>query len=143
MELSYWNGELYDAGNQFVEKTGGWSSSGYKNTGFGCASSIDSDSITLRSVAGSALGGVGTVNKVDMSAYSTLKAIVTSNSGDEMLFKILASKSDDVKNGSSIAAKTISAGSKVTASISIAGISSGYVVLAASYGGAIYKVWME
>ena len=30
---SSWNGQLYDAGNEYIDKTGGWSSYAYKYYG--------------------------------------------------------------------------------------------------------------
>ena len=73
IELTYgmW---LYKTGDQYVSLTGGWSASGYSgpHTNNGSVG----DSIICKSIcANDDQGGiVGTVNKIDLTEYNTLKA---------------------------------------------------------------------
>lgn len=66
--LAYWSGELYDAGNQYTDITGGWKSIKGKVT-------FNEDSITI-SAAESSEAIVGTTNAIDLSGFTTLKVTV-------------------------------------------------------------------
>ena len=61
-----WNGELFDNGNQYVSKTGGWQTAG------GTQTSASPYLLVSNSVSNAV---VGTANKIDISNYSTLHFI--------------------------------------------------------------------
>ena len=61
-----WNGELFDNGNQYVSKTGGWQTAGGTQTS-ASPYLLVSDSVNN--------AVVGTANKIDISNYSTLHFI--------------------------------------------------------------------
>lgn len=73
VELTSWNGELYDAGNQYEDVTGGWV------VGEGNATAtIDDAGITLSTTSNSANRiHVETKKAVDLTDYNTLYANVT------------------------------------------------------------------
>ena len=86
VELSYWNGELYDAGNEFEAVTGGWvaaalgqQTGGWKQV----APSLTkgSASMTVQMSTNESNGCVHMENSVDMSKFTTLEANISGFSG--------------------------------------------------------------
>lgn len=73
--LRYWNGEFYERGNQYTDITGGW-----QKTGDGTFSLNESDMQIGPAIYGSAVRGT-TINKVDISGYSSLKFTYTCTNG--------------------------------------------------------------
>lgn len=59
-----WNGELFDNGNQYTQKTGGWVGNNYTEIG-----------TTLKLKVSNSRSIVSTVNAIDLSGYSTLHCI--------------------------------------------------------------------
>lgn len=68
VKMSFWDGALYDAGNQYTDITGGWKTIKGKVT-------FNEDSITI-SAAESSEAIVGTTNAIDLSGFTTLKVTV-------------------------------------------------------------------
>lgn len=64
---SAWKGELFENGDQYTSKTGGW------NVFVGKLNSADP--YLLVGVVGSSHAGISTVNKIDLTEYTTLHVI--------------------------------------------------------------------
>ena len=75
-----WNGELFDNGNQYAQKTGGWVGNNYTEIG-----------TTLKLKASNSRPIVSTVNAIDLSGYSTLHCIA-----DLQLGKVGVSSTKDL-----------------------------------------------
>lgn len=92
VEIAYWNGELYDAGNQYSSITGGWTSD---ETSGAPAITYGTDSMTITATAAGANKKVRTGKKIDMSGWSALTFEGThENAGVYNLMGLL----DDGKN---------------------------------------------
>jgi hypothetical protein len=100
--IVWWDGQLYDAGNEYVVFTGGitrWQAL-TTLTGIGTMTK-NSKSITLSATNGSSIA-VGTSEPLDLTPYKKLKVRITSsNAGNRITFGIFSSKS---------ASKTIATG---------------------------------
>ena len=90
---------------------------------------------------GVGVGGVGTRKKINLSGYSTLKAIVTPTS-NTLYVCALANKSDDMAS-TYIARKSVSAGSQQTVTLDIAAVSEAYIGFATMGNATIHAVWLE
>lgn len=77
----WWNGELYDSGNEYTGVTGGWV--GYAPGSGGKIPTItrNADSLSFDSSASSQTG-ITTANKIDLTDFSTLTLNAKSSSGD-------------------------------------------------------------
>jgi len=90
-----WNGQLYDAGNEYTEKTGGWIV-GHGLTNFDRAIAIKNPTniyLLYDSQPGySGLSWAQTVNSFDLTNYTKIKATinVTEFSGAEQHFYLLS-----------------------------------------------------
>lgn len=139
--IAWWDGYLYNQGNQCTPVTGGWSPAGYQFWTYGCNASLKSGYISLALVSGQASGGVGTVNKVDLSGHTLLKATVNPE-GNDLYVCVLNTKSTDMHG--SVPAHAIATGSSSqTVSIDIKKFSSGYIGFGTSGTAKIYAVWLE
>lgn len=81
---SAWNGELYDAGNEFVSATGGWTVAGY--TGFDVPTSgeLKTDHIYFPTGSARKTYYAGTQNAVDLTGWSQINmSYATSASGSQ------------------------------------------------------------
>lgn len=68
----WWDGTLYDAGNEYEFITGGWKGGNVATSSTNTASIVkNADSITIKN-ASSASNGAITVNAIDLTNYSTL-----------------------------------------------------------------------
>ena len=74
--LSYWNGEFYERGNQYAYITGGW-----QKTGNGTFSLNESDMQIGPATYGYNVRGT-TINKVDISEFSSLAFTYTCTNGN-------------------------------------------------------------
>ncbi len=114
VELAYWNGELYDSGNQFVAVTGGWNKCNWKSYDTESISlpsvTYNADSVTIsKSKSNGTSGGWCTVNKIDLSGYNTIRFVITNcyMTGSEVsLFA-----TENVEGGISSAASRVKVGS--------------------------------
>lgn len=66
---AYWNEELYYNGDQFTDVTGGWSANGYTGLSGSNPAVVNNTSLDFYI---SGWHRIGTVNKVDVSQYSTI-----------------------------------------------------------------------
>lgn len=81
--LAYWNGELYDAGNQYTDITGGWI-----RHGTGGTVTFNDDNIYLETSSEYSGGAVNTTNAVDLSDFATLKVTAAASNKSYMLGKV-------------------------------------------------------
>lgn len=86
VELSYWNGELYDTGNEFTDVTGGWvadalgqQTGGWKEVAPTLTKGSASMTVQMSTKEGN--GCVHMENSVDMSKFTTLEANISGFSG--------------------------------------------------------------
>lgn len=84
---------LYKNGDECISLTGGWDTSGYTwgTTAFQGATK-KSDSMVIQGIYDSYRGGIGTVGKVNLSAYSTLKAVGYADSNSISTVYVLTTK---------------------------------------------------
>ena len=113
--LSYWNGQLYDAGNEYTAQTGGWES--FNPTGYSLGEATkNSNNLYLNAkyvydnwytIA------FGTKNKIDLSKFSILHLNVTAatgaSSGDTCTKLGLCSVKDKTVYSSPVASVTFPA----------------------------------
>ena len=79
--VDWWDGTLYDSGNQLINITGGWKSI---DNGTALTASFDAEQITISSRSGNGYDcALYTNNKVNVTHYSKMYAIV-----DNMVFPI-------------------------------------------------------
>lgn len=142
--VDWWNGELYENGNQYIPYTGGWTTSEYIYWTNPCLAEFNESNIRIYFQSGKGCGGVGTENKVDLSGYNTVKAIVYPES--VLQFGILDNKSDDMYVGKGLAKTSIPARTdnvNQTISLDISSIDAGYISFGTDGRAYIYEVWME
>ena len=151
---SEWNGELYDIGNQYTDKTGGWGSSGWKPyyPNFATTPPTFNDSGMVITTVNSPTSGdqfviSGTQNKIDLSNYDTINVTVTDY---EETFWIGVTKDKVVWDDSDyllLARQRISKNGVIP--LSVSSISSGYIsIFGYTNGkdvtfGAVKKIKME
>lgn len=68
--VDWWNGELYDSGNEYTDITGGWVDSSNNNTGANIE--YTASSLKLTTAKHGVKASVSTKNLIDMTNYSTL-----------------------------------------------------------------------
>lgn len=136
--LSYWDGALYDSGDEYGDITGGWTTEGYTYYGGNLTAGINTGGKITLNGEGAVLG---TNVMIDLSAYSTLKVDVT-YAGNGGQVHIASSK--DVRDGTAALAYCIFS-SNTEQTVDISNINtSAYIVLLAHHGGcAVTKVWLE
>lgn len=140
--VTWWNGYLYDNGDQCKTYSGGWTTSDYIFWTYGCSGSLKSGYMSIALVSGQASGGIGTVNKIDLSGHTKLHAIV-SPSGGQLYMCVLKNKSDDMHGNSVLARTLVNPGTKVAATVDISNINAGYIGFGTSDSAKIYAVWLE
>lgn len=139
--LAYWNGELYDAGNEFEGVTGGWVVDNYTSQGWKYGATFNTDNIEIALISGKCVGGVGTANAVDFSKYTKLKAKVTPSGSYTTTMYVLDQKG--AVESYRIASTVSNGNTQQTLTIDISGISSGYVSFVTNGSCVIHSVWME
>ena len=77
ISLSYWDGELYDSGNEYTDYTGGWQARGIKVPGnqfSAVAPTItkNADNVVIKQAEYAAGGVYEIVNDIDLTEYKTL-----------------------------------------------------------------------
>ena len=84
---------LYKNGDECISLTGGWDTSGYTwGTTALQGATKKSDSMVIQGIYNSYRGGIGTVGKVNLSAYSTLKAVGYTDSNSISAVYVLTTK---------------------------------------------------
>lgn len=76
--VDWWDGELYDAGNQYEYITGGWQSGGSGGT-----ATIGTDSLSVSAPGSNKNASITTKNMIDLSWFNTLSVNVTSWSSSD------------------------------------------------------------
>lgn len=71
--VDWWNGELFDNGNQFTYITGSWTGSGYTHTSQTFAAGTIADGNIVLNGSTAKLVGLGTNKAVKVSGYSKLR----------------------------------------------------------------------
>lgn len=138
----WWNGHLYEYGNLHEQFTGGWTSDGYRAYKYNTASQFNTDNIYILGKNGGPTGGVGTVNKIDLSSYTKLKLLYTGTTDGNANLSVLQNKSDDIINAPLATAK-LSNGTEQIVELNITHIDEGYVAIGTSRHVYIYDVWLE
>lgn len=72
VKMSYWDGTLYNAGDQYTEITGGWEKVGTTGT-----VTFNDTNINLVATSQYANPTVSTVNAVDLSSFTTLSTVIS------------------------------------------------------------------
>lgn len=137
---------LYKDGDERTSLTGGWDTSGYTwgTTPFQGVTK-KSDSMVIQGIYNAYRGGVGTVNKVSLKGYSTLKALGRADSGALTRVYILTKK--DAENGQAAYANFSTAETEI--SIDLKSIQGDYyiaIVCDSSSGtktATVKKIWLE
>lgn len=148
---SLWSGELYDAGNQYEDVTGGWV------VGEGDATAtIDDTGITLSTTSNSANRiHVETANAVDLSNHATLYALVNVSSislgsginSARVRLGYAASSGANLANSSTKVEKQVTATGEVTLQLDISEATGEfYIVVGIGFYSVKVKpekIWME
>ena len=87
--LAHWSGELYDAGNQYTDITGGWI-----RVGSGGTVTFNDDNIYLATLQDYSFGTVDTTNAIDLTDFATLKVTATATNNSYMLGKVIVYTKD-------------------------------------------------
>lgn len=141
--VEWWNGHLYEYGDQHDQITDGWTSSNYKAYGHNTTSQFNTNNIYIWGTNGGPAGGVGTVNKIDLSKYTKLKLLYTgTNTGGYANLSVLTNKSNDIINAP-LATATIPNGTSQTVTLNITNINEGYIAVGTSRQVYIYDIWLE
>ena len=140
--LRYWNGELYDAGNQYTSVTGGWDVT--KNNNMSC--SFNSNNIAFNYSGNYAHGIIATANKISINDFNTLYATFSvTNHGSNGNISFGISNIQATDDTSFVAyTKDTSTGSK-TISVDISAYNGDYYVVLSDYWSTatVTKMWME
>lgn len=99
--LAYWSGELYDAGNQYTDITGGWI-----RHGTGGTVTFNDDNIHLATLDAYSEGQVNTINKIDLTNFSSLKVTVTASNRKNIIGNVNVFTKNEA--GASVTAATAS-----------------------------------
>ena len=79
--VAWWDGNMYESGNQFETYTGGWTTDGYNAFGYNKVhATFNTSNIYIYGVNNVGGGGVGTVNKIDFSGRTKLKMLYRADS---------------------------------------------------------------
>lgn len=140
---------LYKEGNEYTSKTGGWSFDPYTNVGnTKVAPTKGADSITINGTSTGQLCGIGTVNSIDVSRFSTLKMHISAKTGGTMTILYTKAQSAPASSGNPLASLNVTANGEQTVSMSLTGLSqqTGYVYFYKTANAAtvtIDKIWLE
>lgn len=146
VEWWVWDGELYDSGNQYEEYTGGWEVN--KNvTISGTTNSTSKVTFASGYMQIKSPSAVSTVNKIDITNYSTLcfdVDVVSSDDGDR--FGVFSNYGELGTSSSKYIVNCQSDKTgRQTIRLDISSVRGSYYVIIATYSETrkIYKVWME
>lgn len=128
VNLYEWNGQLYELGEEFISKTGGWDIVNGRNSSYDAGQGTkEATEIHLAcGTVGTAIAAV-TVNKVDLSKYTTLKCNVT----NYKRFGKIQVASSQATNGDGVAFAEITG--EGTYSLNIANLTGSYYILISTW----------
>lgn len=143
--VDWWNGELFDNGNQWERITGGWTSDGYAYTDRSRTreTPVIGDTIRCATVSGSSTYSIcGTKNLVDLKDVSFIKCHAT-----DAVTSFLAVYSAKKYNTIDVLTRASIVANGVT-TLDVSKWDSGYVIIHVHSGGEVRKanvskVWME
>lgn len=128
--LAYWNGELYDAGNQYTDITGGWIRHGKGGT-----VTFNDDNIYLATSSEYSEGAVNTTNAVDLTDFATLKVTVTTTRKGDILGKVIVYTKNASNKETVAASASLNNSSKETmTSLDVSALNGAYYVRIQSSG---------
>ena len=128
--LGYWNGELYDAGNQYTDVTGGWIRHGNGGT-----VTFNDDNIYLTTLEDYSEGAVDTTNAVDLTDFATLKVTASVTKREHMLGQVsVYTKNEAGKETIAASASLDSSSTETVTSLDVSGLSGAYYVRIQSSG---------
>ena len=128
--LGYWNGELYDAGNQYTDITGGWI-----RHGTGGTVTFNDDNIYLATLDDYTEGAVNTTNAIDLTGFATLKVTASVTNRQYMLGKVsVYTKNAAGKETVAASAELDSSSTETVTSLDVSGLSGAYYVRIQSSG---------
>ena len=140
VELSYWDGTLYDSGNEYDNITGGWNV-------FGVATK---EATYLKTICNpNSEACAYTAKKIDLRKYKNLNFTISGIKSDWLLW-VTPDKPTAVADSYSNALAKIQPMSNVTGTLDISSVSSevyiacgNYSESSNSYGANVAKVWMN
>ena len=96
--LSYWNGELYDAGNEYTAQTGGWTC---VTTGGNAAATKTNNQLNVSVNQTSSTAYARTANKISLTGFTKIQATVSAQThssswGGNERCKLLVSANADL-----------------------------------------------
>lgn len=128
--LAYWNGELYDAGNQYTDITGGWI-----RHGTGGKVTFNDDNIYLETLGAYDEGAVDTTNAVDLTDFATLKVTVSATNRKNIIGKVsVYTKNAAGKETVAASAELDASSTETVTSLDVSGLSGAYYVRIQSSG---------
>lgn len=142
-----WDGYYFKNGDQCIDITGGWTTEGWTSAYYNVLNkgSINSDHLYLTAY-GAFICQLGTVNKVDLTGISALKASVTIETTGEVVLCVSSTKSQDDK----VAYMKNTATGTHTYSVDVSGLSGSYYIIVYATGASnaapvakITNVWGE
>lgn len=150
-----WNGQLYDAGNEYTDKTGGWASYAYRQTGVGVpavAPTLTKNASNMVAVlTGTArCGSLFTGNTIDLTPFTYLKMNYTATlptSGSAIGLGVTSNKNDLY---TVLASGLVGASGSGTITVNISALNSSYYVYfiedlesTSTISTTITKIWLE
>lgn len=128
--LAYWNGELYDAGNQYTDVTGGWI-----RYGTGGTVTFNDDSIYLETLREYSYGTVDTTNAIDLTGYATLTVTAATTDKRWLLGKVVIYTKNATGQETIAASASLDAsGTETVTSLDVSALSGAYYVRIQSSG---------
>ena len=128
--LTYWSGELYDAGNQYTDITGGWI-----RHGTGGKVTFNDDNIYLATLDDYTEGAVDTTNAVDLTGFATLKVTASATRRQYMLGRVIVyTKNVAGKETVAASADLDSSSTETVTSLDVSALSGAYYVRIQSSG---------
>lgn len=150
IKLTFWDGYLYKDGDEYEEITGGWGTDGYSCASYPLYAGTKNE--TNMYIAGGLSNGegmLGTINAVDLTGYTKLKAEVniistyqsyntlalTVRSGKNWSDATYGSDSSNVLGNQTYEIDVSDVNEPVYITVHVGGVS--------SYKGYVYKIWLE
>lgn len=127
--LAYWNGELYDAGNQYTDVTGGW-----VRHGTGGTVTFNDDNIYLETLQDYSFGTVDTTNAVDLTDFATLKVTATATNRSNMQGKVIVYTKNASGKETTAASVALTSGTETVTSLDVSALSGAYYIRIQSSG---------
>lgn len=72
VKMSFWDGTLYDAGNQYTDITGGW-----ERVGTGGKVTFNDDNMEITCTTDNSFGTVQTANAIDLTGFASVKVTIS------------------------------------------------------------------